>query len=535
MSRQSRSAMAGSLDLSRGLRITLILNLVLAGFYYAFAGEDAAAVSGTVLGFSTLFTLIAHCGLPFAEAAFVSLFIRKKDYRSVLYVRMVSGMFAIGITVFVCIVLALCAGPLALVILGGEAPAADISMTQISIILCCVFGIFETWSCWLRGFWQGADSSSVDEKTQTIGSISVYLFSALIMAILVYGFHLNRAYSVYGLCGGLILSRILMIAYMTLYDRMKIRRFEKYAKGQSAQAAVKKKVFSDLFSFSVPSLSIAVLLGLFILSPVLFTVRMMAVHQVNYLNAKQILALVTFMLPMITMFPLMTASASAERFLPQIAEIPLSLRRQNGSHAAQNMIIRYLALSIPVSFSLGCLAPQFFQLFYGTALAENGILLLRFMAAEGVLAGLCILCLQLTLTVGYGSSAAVYTGVSLVIRLAAGWFLTMRYGLIGIPASALISLASNIFLCLSKTANRLDLSFPRLGAMALRMILASFAMNGVYVIIKLLGFDALGTSRLMNLALLCAMAAAAGIVCIFIYRLSSIPLGWGSTHEKETK
>ena len=125
MSRQSRSAMAGSLDLSRGLRITLILNLVLAGFYYAFAGEDAAAVSGTVLGFSTLFTLIAHCGLPFAEAAFVSLFIRKKDYRSVLYVRMVSGMFAIGITVFVCIVLALCAGPLALVILGGEAPAAD--------------------------------------------------------------------------------------------------------------------------------------------------------------------------------------------------------------------------------------------------------------------------------------------------------------------------------------------------------------------------------------------------------------------------
>jgi hypothetical protein len=104
--------MAGSLDLSRGLRITLILNLVLAGFYYAFAGEDAAAVSGTVLGFSTLFTLIAHCGLPFAEAAFVSLFIRKKDYRSVLYVRMVSGMFAIGITVFVCIVLALCAGPL---------------------------------------------------------------------------------------------------------------------------------------------------------------------------------------------------------------------------------------------------------------------------------------------------------------------------------------------------------------------------------------------------------------------------------------
>ena len=175
--RRTSSAMAGSVDNRTKLTVTVILNLILIGFYYAFGGTEAAMGLSVLSAVAVFFILINSCAFPFTEAAFISRFTGKNDYKSVLYVRLVSLILTMSVSVFFALILIIASGPLSGLILGFTNAAKDPLLIRLCLVFGALYGVACAWVSWLRGFWQGMGEMKIDERSQMISSVSFYIFS----------------------------------------------------------------------------------------------------------------------------------------------------------------------------------------------------------------------------------------------------------------------------------------------------------------------------------------------------------------------
>ena len=318
--RRTSSAMAGSVDHRTKRTVTVILNLILIGFYYAFGGTEAAMGLSVLSAVAVFFILINSCAFPFTEAAFISRFTGKNDYKSVLYVRLVSLILTMSVSVFFALILIIASGPLSGLILGFTNAAKDQLLIRLCLVFGALYGVACAWVSWLRGFWQGMGEMKIDERSQMISSVSFYIFSFVIMIILVHGFHLNRSFAAIGAAGGLLLSQALAGGFLTLYDTMKIKKLQKMAKAQMIPAMTKKKVFVELLKFTVPSGITSLIFGLMIMIPVFMTVSTAMAYRVKAVDAEKILALYGALIPAVTTVTLPVAQNCGDINIPKLAE-----------------------------------------------------------------------------------------------------------------------------------------------------------------------------------------------------------------------
>ena len=522
MAKIKNAVMAGCLDERTSLYFILIMNFILSGFYYAFCGLEAMKYNVITGALAASVSLCGISGFAFSEAAFTASSSARNDYKTVLYVRMVSCLFNFGLCALFAVVLVAAGRPLAAFMLGEGALTEDITHVYAMMIMIAVYALISCGVFWLRGFWQGAQQSAVDTRSQLIFCGSFYILAFMITVILVYGFHINRALSAYGLCGALILARLLCLGYYVLFDRLRLKRFKAMAKAQILPAMQKKKVFADLVRFTLPSLTMAICASIYILS---YAAGALPVAQMIRMKSAPMNALYAaggWMIPMLTMIPLIF---SASLFDGSVSLITSSTAAKDKKKAAaERMFVRYMALSLAFSFVLGCLAPQITRLFYGSGFSYDLVHVMRIQAAEGMLAGLCVMSARFMIVQGLGQNAMAYSMISAALRIGLMIVMPMRFGPAGILYSGVSALCVDLFLCFSKLSNREAISFVKIFIMTFRILLACLAMNGVFVIFKLLKLDALSGDRLFDGMLIMAMCAAGALVYVFILSISGIPL-----------
>ena len=531
--RRTSSAMAGSVDNRTKLTVTVILNLILIGFYYAFGGTEAAVGLSVLSAVAVFFILINSCAFPFTQAAFISRFTGRNDYKSVLYVRMVSMILTMSVSVFFALILIIASGPVSGLILGFTNAAKDQLLIRLCLIFGALYGVACAWVSWLRGFWQGMGEMKIDERSQMISSVSFYIFSFIIMIILVHGFHLNRSFAAMGAAGGLLLSQALTGGFLTLYDTMKIKKLQKMAKAQMIPAMTKKKVFSELLQFTVPSGITSLIFGLMIMIPVFMAVYTAMAYRVKAVDAEKILALYGALIPAVTMVTLPVAQNCGDINIPKLAETSWNRQKEKTAARIERITTMYTANALPLSFTIACLAEQILAFLYGQQLALGSSVYMICGAAQGFLLGGSWLVTQMMLTMGYGNSCIAYALIAAAANGVLFWLLPASLGAAGLFAASVLALAVFCFLCMAKISNRRSVSFLTSLVMTLRIVLACLAVNGIYALAKYFGLFALSSDRLFSGLILAGVILAGFAVCYFILTISGIRLTDSRKKKKE--
>jgi O-antigen/teichoic acid export membrane protein len=532
MAKMKNAVMAGCLDERTSLHFILIMNFILSGFYYAFAGLEAMKYSVITGALTAAVSLCGISGFAFSEAAFTASAAARNDYKTVLYVRFVSCLFSFGLTALFAIILIAAGRPLAAFMLGEGALAEDITHVYAMMIMIAVYALISCYVFWLRGFWQGAQQSAVDTRSQLIFCGSFYILAFMLTVILVYGFHINRALSAYGLCGALILARLLCLGYYVLFDRLRLKRFKAMAKAQILPAMQKKKVFSGMIGFTAPSLTLAICASVYMISFAAGTLRIGEMLKSSASQLNGFYGAAGWMIPMMTLIPMIFSDSAFESRASLITRA--NLPKEKKSAAGERMMVRYLVYALGFSFLLGCLAPQLINLFYGNDFPYDLINVLRIQSAEGLLGGLCVLSARFMMIKGLGNSAMAYGIISAALRIGLMIVMPVRFGLDGILYSGIAVLCVFLFLSLNKLADRKAFSFVKVLIMTVRILLACLAMNGVYAIFKFFGIDGLSGEILFDVLIIGAMAVSGALVYMFILSISGIPLGTKKKRKKKT-
>lgn len=533
MAKIKYTVMAGCLDERTSLYFIFITNLILGGFYYAFAGMDAMRFSALAFALAMFYDLLNTCGFPFAEAAYAARAVDRNDYKTAVYVRKASCVLSFSIAALFAVVCIAAGRPLASLILGSGAPAEDITMAYVVMIL---IGVYAPVSCavsWLRGFYQGVGEMHIDQRSQLLFCGAFYLFSFIVMVIMVFGLHQNRADSVYALCGSLIIAKLLTLGYYVLFDRLRYKKFKAMAKAQIILPMQKNKVFSSLLVFTAPSYCMALCAGIFALTLSAGIYQTGASQAVKYVSVSAYHGLSGLMIAVFALIPVLFASAQFEHFAPIISRVRIDEDKRNA--AIEKMLIRYMAYALGYSFVLGCLGPEIVHLFYGTDFPVDALLIMRIESAMGMLAGLSVLTARLMIILELGKNAMAYALISCAAHIGMFIALPLRFGMEGMLYAGVASLSVFLFLCFTKISNRREVSFVHVAIMTFRIILACMAMNGVYALIRLSGLATMGTDILFDGLIAAGMALAGAVVYTFVLSISQITLKDPSRKKKKSK
>lgn len=512
--RQSSVFTVGALSCTTGFFLSTLAGMILCLPYTAMA--DTAALSGLGI-FHAAFTMITRCAaasLPFGLMALCANYSSRNDWRTVRHLRLFTVIVMMSAAAVLAIALTACAVPLSAFIFGADAgsdilqsSANALRFAAVMILLIAVLYLY-------RGYYQGLNETVIDSRSQVIEQTASALCAAVSLAWIWYHRDAENM-MLYLVLGASVFGTLLAIGYYVLFDRMKYPKAEALAKAQIQLPVKKKKAIGELFAFTLPSLSVVVLQGLFLLINAVF---FLPACRMSGIDGKEALDLYHMMMVHCTWLaeiPVLLAYRFSTGVIPDIAEGVERKQMILLDRGIEKMFGRFLCVAVPFLFSMMILSPQFFYVLYGIRDAEGGIMLCWTMA-EGMAVALAMISSWLMITLRFHQNSLFYTAVGLVVKALTFWFLIRYMGYAGAMASTLLGVFTILFLCISRITNRFGISMQRLFLQLAKILAACLCMNGVWALFKFFGIDGLHQSRLLAAGQLLAMIAASVPVYMFV-------------------
>ncbi len=512
--RQSSVFTVGALSCTAGIFLASLSGMILCLPYVTLA--DSAQLSGLGI-FHAMMTMISRCAaasLPFGLMALCANYSSRNDWRTVKHLRLFTVIVMMISAAVLAIALTACAAPLSAFIFGPDA-GSDLLLSGANAFRFAAAMILLTAVLYLyRGYYQGLNETVIDGRSQIIEQSASALWAAASLAWI--WFHRDASHLLlYLIIGASVFGTALAIGYYVLFDRMKYPRTEALAKAQIQLPVKKKKAISELFAFTIPSLSVVVLQGMFLLINAVF---FLPAGRITGMDQKEALDLYNMMMvhcAWLAEIPVLLAYRFSTGVIPDIAEGVERKHMALLDRGIEKMYGRFLYVGVPVLFAMMILSPQVFYVLYGIKDADAGIMLCWTMA-EGAAIALAMISSWLMITLRFNQNSLFYTAVGLVIKALTFWFLIRYMGYAGAMASTLLGVFTILFLCLSRISNRYGISYQRLFLQLGKILAACLCMNGVWALFKFFGLDGLHSDRLLAAAQLLGMVAVSVPVYMFV-------------------
>ncbi|MBQ3459256.1 MAG: polysaccharide biosynthesis C-terminal domain-containing protein [Solobacterium sp.] len=524
MARRRKSSVftVGALSCTTGIFLATVSGLILCIPYVMLA--DSAQLSGLAVlhAFLIFVSRTFAASLPFGLMALCANYTSRNDYKTVLHLRLFTS---IAMMIFACVLavaLAFGSQSLAALILGGAGDAA--SLAAVRNVLYAVAGFILLFAVLYlyRGFYQGMNEITVDERSQWINGLLSALCSAGSLAYI--WFHRDaKGIMLYLIVGGAVLALLITIGFYVLFDRLKYPRIEAMAKAQLLPQVKKKKAIGELFAFTMPGFTVAILNGCILLINTVFFLPATQAAGMEAKDALQIYHQLQVHSAWIAEIPVLFACWLSSSQIPQIAE---GVERRSEAlidRGVERIFGRFFYAAIPMLFTIGILAPQFYYVLYGKTAAETGAAVLWWAIAEGAAVAMAMISSWLMITLRFNQNSVFYTVIGLIVKIATFWFLLSYMGYAGAMASTILAVFTILFLSLSRVYNVFNVSYQRLFLQMGKMLAACLCMNGVFAIFKFFGLDGLHASRLLSAVHLLAMYAVAVPVYLFVTGMLKVP------------
>lgn len=376
MTKQQRkqTMIVGALTGTAGIFLTKLLGLVYIIPFQAMAGEQ------TVF-YSYAYTIYDYClqiclgGFPYALATLVAKYMAKDDHATLMVIHSVARIVMSVFGVLCCGALIMFSQSAAKLIIPDTIAAADyayyLSNTQTVLIIVAFALLFVPILSFYRGYYQGLKEIKVYAKTQVMEQLIRVCFLLGAGALCVYGFGMERIWSVYMATASTSVAAIGSILYFIFYDKRTLPNLVTPPK-ETEVGRTKKQVFIELMTFAIPYLIAAIITNSSSIFVMLMFSSGMKAHGTDGEQIIILQGLINYQAAKLIMIPQIFASGFSLAIIPHITTA-LTLNEEKG---AKELISKALTtvnyLAVPIVAFMALFSREIFYIMYGNYHLDDG-------------------------------------------------------------------------------------------------------------------------------------------------------------------
>ncbi len=509
-----KSFVAGSLASSAGIFISKAIGLFYVIPFVALAGEANKAFYTVAYTYYRVLLQICSAGLPFAVAAIIAKYSEKEDYKTVMVVRKLS-MSILATSGLITAFLFICSSKfLATSALANKAPQDVIYLRNTFIILSFALFLVPVLYAY-RGFYQGLKYLKLYARSQIIEQF-VRVGSLLFLGWLaVEVLHLDRIFAVYSAVFAASLGALVAIFYFREFDKRHIGPIQRAARAQTSDPVPTKQLLKELFAFGVPFLLGAIFGNSQQLINNQFFIKINTDLGMDYELARNLLGIMELNCDKLTSIPQVLGLGFSSGIVPYMT---VSLEERNFKELRKNIYkcldtVNFIA--IPVCVGMSCLARPLYYVMYGNVNLTYGAHMLRYSAFLGLMTTLTPMVNSLLMTLHLKKEAIGYLAVGFTVKAIAMYPMIQTFGYTGAITSSILCSAVIYYLSLAKIKNKYHCDYSKVFKHTIRIVVACLAMNGSFVVLRVLGLSFSETSRLLAILML-ALYTVVGMITYFV-------------------
>ena len=523
-SKQKQSLIAGSLTSSAGIFLSKALGLLYVVPFNALAGgESNMFFYSTAYTYYDLLLQICTAGLPFAIAAMVAKYASHNDFKSVMLVKKLSISILL-LTGFVAAVLfVLVASPLSKYILSVDATSKDIQTLVNVFRILAVAIIFVPFLSAYRGFYQGlrefkayAFSQVLEQLTRVISLLALGYFSVKIL-------NMDNIYAIYMAVASTSLAAIAAIIYYINFDKHNYGVISRAARRQETSSKSQKEIFSELLAYGLPYVVVAILgSSMNIVNNNFFMGAMASINQ-DYETAKTLLGIIQVNANKLTSIPQVLALGFSAGIVPHLT---VALEQKDFVTLRSNVLSSLdtvLYISLPLCFCLLALAEPIYFVMYGKGNLVLGQDVLKYSSLLALTGTISPICSSMMMTLKFRRKSILYLLIGFIVKITSFYPMIKAFGYSGAIFSSVLTSIVVIYLNLQHISNRYKVEYGRTIMRFLKMCVALIAMNGSFVILKMIGLNAVGDSRVVGLLVLGIYGVVGALVYYYATSMMKLP------------
>lgn len=508
---------AGSLTSSAGVLISKLIGMFYIVPFKQIVGQANLSYYSAAYTYYNVLLQICSAGLPFAIAAMVAKYVNRNDYKTVLLVRRLSTAILMISGFVISLLFILISTPLAESVLGSHATAADVmKMRNTFVILSLALFIVPVVYSY-RGYYQGLKELKLYADSQITEQLARVIFLLGVGGIVVYIFHMDRILGIYAAVLGTSIGAMFSLVQLMFFDHKHAPEIEKLAEEQVDDSVDKFAILREFIVFSIPYLLVSILGNSQTLINTQFFIPCATKLGMEYDQAKLIYSIIETNCDKLTSIPQVLSIGFSAGIVPYMT-VSLENRDYKGLNKnIEDCLDTVLYIGLPVCIAMASLAEPIYFIMYGGSELEYGVTCLQWSSLLGLCTTLTPICNSMMLTLRFRKQSIVYLACGFVVKCATFYPLMALMGYTGAIVSSCLCSATIIILSLMKIRKEFHIKYKRIMKRAIRMLIACFAMNGVFALWNMFGPSWVSGGRIICLLEL----AVVGIVGIIVYVLVS--------------
>ncbi len=513
--RVKQSFIAGALTSSAGVFISKFLGLFYIVPFTAMATQPNMHFYSAAYSLYDTMLMICSAGIPFAVSAMVAKYVSREDYKTALLVRRLSMGLMLFSGFMMAMILVMFSGPFAQFSSSQTASQQNIDTLQNVICYLSLSLVLVPFLSAYRGFYQGLKDFISYGFSQTLEQLVRILMLLGLGALCVYIFKMDNIWAVRMAVFSTGLAALVTILYFVLHDRHGYTDVKQMAALQESQAVDKKELLKEMAAFGLPYMMMSILGNSMNIINTLFMQRELS--NVSAEMAQLYYSIVQTNCNKLTSIPQVLAIGFSTGIVPHLTT---NLEQKDFRQLKINVLsalntVCYIGL--PLSFCLFALARPIYCLMYGSTYLDIGTEALMFSALLAVTGTISPITTSMMMSLRYRRRCLEFLAIGFAVKTVTFFMLIKWFGYTGAITSSALCGLSVIVMNLSYIKRKFNISFKGFYRNLFVIAIGLISMNGAFVVLRWIGLDGIGSSKIMAILQL----GIFGITGVFVYFMTT--------------
>ena len=513
--RVKQSFIAGALTSSAGVFISKFLGLFYIVPFTAMATQPNMHFYSAAYSLYDTMLMICSAGIPFAVSAMVAKYVSREDYKTALLVRRLSMGLMLFSGFMMAMILVMFSGPFAQFSSSQTATQQNIDTLQNVICYLSLSLVLVPFLSAYRGFYQGLKDFISYGFSQTLEQLVRILMLLGFGALCVYIFKMDNIWAVRMAVFSTGLAALVTILYFVLHDRHGYTDVKQMAAQQESQAVDKKELLKEMAAFGLPYMMMSILGNSMNIINTLFMQRELS--NVSAEMAQLYYSIVQTNCNKLTSIPQVLAIGFSTGIVPHLTT---NLEQKDFRQLKINVLsalntVCYIGL--PLSFCLFALARPIYCLMYGSTYLDIGTEALMFSALLAVTGTISPITTSMMMSLRYRRRCLEFLAIGFAVKTVTFFMLIKWFGYTGAITSSALCGLSVIVMNLSYIKRKFNISFKGFYRNLFVIAIGLISMNGAFVVLRWIGLDGIGSSKVMAILQL----GIFGITGVFVYFMTT--------------
>ncbi len=516
-----KSLILGGLVGTSGFLIAKAIGLIYSIPFSSILGSDAyMSYYGTAYRIYSYILNVFTAGFPFAIATLVAKYSTLENWKTVLQVRRLSLLF-MGLVGFLGMIIMMMLSGLLAMLMTDTADGRHVMTIVLCILAVAVFLVPILSS--YRGFIQGRREMEEYAYSQAFEQVFRVGFLLSVACLLVYGFHTDRVFALYGAVLSTSVAAVAGIIQISRFSKKQERILAKQAKHQKMKTISAGPLFRELVLLALPYMGSAILgysddIYNSVLLPIGLRYSSYTPDQIN-----TVMSAANYVGTKLTAIPMILAPGFTAAIIPHLSASLLEKKIRKIRKDVRECINIVLYLGMFLSFAIMFYAgPLFYSLFYTSDLPLSTEII-RWISLEGLMGTVTPVVSNIMMALSLQKSLLKRLAIGTVMKGVLLVPFTIWFGFPGTVMATMISYGYILVFNMLELSARFGVSLRSPLQVIVKTMIALLFMGVAAWLLARLGLGSTAGSRMACLAGMLASGLLSSVVFAGISLILQLP------------